>query len=79
MAQNPADQPTAQVISVLDVPSAEPNRLGKMDALVTYRIDPLNSFTIRIPAEGLTPEKIDTAVRADWNQRKQLLNRTVKL
>jgi hypothetical protein len=70
---------TATVISVLDVPSSDPNRMGKMDALVTYRIDPLHSFTIRLPAEGLTPDKIDAAIRSDYAVRKLLINRVVNL
>ena len=69
----------ATVISVLDVPSTDPNRMGKMDALITYRIDPLHSFTIRLPAEGLTPDKVDAAVRSDYAVRKLLINRTVNL
>lgn len=69
----------ATVISVLDVPSTDPTRVGKMDALITYRIDPLHSFTIRIPAENLTPDKIDAAVRSDYAVRKQYINRVVNL
>jgi hypothetical protein len=68
-----------QVVSVLDVPAQEAARLGKMDALITYRLDALHTFTIRMPAEGLTPEKVDAAIRSDYNQRKTLINRTVSV
>lgn len=72
-----AEKQTVSVVSMLDVPAQEANRLGKMDVLVTYRVDPLHSFTIRIPAEGMTPDKLDAAIRTDYNVRKALINRTV--
>jgi hypothetical protein len=63
----------------LDVPAQEAARLGKMDALITYRLDTMHTFTIRIPAENLTPEKVDAAIRSDYAQRKALINRTVNV
>ena len=69
----------AQVVSMLDVPAVDPQRLGKMDVLVTYRTDPIHSFTIRLPAEGMTGAKLDAAIRSDYAARKELLNRTVSV
>lgn len=70
-------QTTLTVISTMDVPSTDPARLGKMDALVTYRADPLHSFTIRIPADGLTPPILDAAIKSDWAARKVYINRQI--
>jgi len=63
----------AEIVSVLDIPSPDPTRLGKTDVMVTYRVDPLHSFTIRIPKEEATTVKIKAAVQADWNTRKELI------
>ncbi len=72
-----SEKQTVQIISMLDVPAQTPERLGKMDMLLTYRVDPLHSFTIRIPAETSTPDKIDAAIRSDYAVRKPLINRNV--
>lgn len=69
----------ATIVSVLDVPSQDPKRAGKMDALITYRIDPLHSFTISIPADDLTPDKVATAVRQDFQKRKAYINAKISL
>ncbi len=71
------EKPTVMVISVADFPSNDPNRLGKMDAFITYRLDALHTFTIKTPGEGLTPDKVDALVRQDFQSRKQLINRSV--
>jgi len=69
----PAAPREAEIVSVLDIPSPDPTRLGKVDMMVTYRVDPLHSFTIRIPKEGATTASIKAAVQADWNTRKDLI------
>ncbi len=48
-----------------------------MDAFITYQVDPLHRFTITIPAETMTPDKVDAAIRSDYTNRKQYINRTV--
>jgi len=63
----------AEIVSVLDVPSPEATRMGKTDVMVTYRVDPLHSFTIRMPKEEATKEKIRAAIQADWNTRKEII------
>lgn len=70
---------TATLISKTDVPSQDPNRAGKMDAFITYSIDPLHRYTIKVPAEGLTADKVDALIRQDWQQQKLLFNRQIKL
>jgi hypothetical protein len=73
MAETPPIARQAEIVSVLDIPSPEPTRLGKSDVMVTYRVDPLHSFTIRMPKEDSTPAKIKAAIQADWNTRKEII------
>jgi len=69
----PAPPREAEVVSVLDIPSPDPTRLGKTDVMITYRVDPLHSFTIRMPKEEATAAKIKAAIQADWNTRKEII------
>jgi hypothetical protein len=69
----------AEVISVLDIPSSDPMRLGQMDSMVTYRIDPLHTFSIRLQKTRPSKADIETAVRADWALRKDTLGMKVQL
>jgi len=69
----------AEIVSVLDIPSPEATRMGKMDVMVTYRVDPLHSFTIRIPKEEATKERIRAAIQADWNTRKEMIGAKITL
>ena len=72
-------QPEAKILSVIDVPATDPNRMGKLDARITYQVDPLHIFAVQVPAENLTPEIEDAAVRADYAKRSKLINRSIKL
>jgi len=69
----------ADIISVLDIPSPDPTRLGKMDVMVTYRVDPMHSFTIRLPKENSSKAEIEAAIRKDWATRKEVIGAKITL
>ena len=52
-----------EIIDVRPVPSTDPNRLGKMDTLVTYRVDQFRVYVVRIPKEEVTEEDIRKAIK----------------
>jgi hypothetical protein len=77
---NPATEtPKVTVVSTIDLPSSDPARLGKMDLLVTYRVDALHTFTVKIPAENMTPQKFDAAIKSDYAERKVYINRQISV
>lgn len=59
--------PTREVsiLATVDVPGGSPDRIGKTDVLVTYRIGPYQSGMIRVPKEQFTEEKVKAAIKAD--------------
>ena len=59
MAQN------FKVIDTRRIPSTEPGRLGKLDWLVTYQLDPYRTYSLKIAEDELTDEIIKEAVRKD--------------
>lgn len=69
----------AEIVSILDIPSAQPSRFGKTDVLVTYRVDPLHSFTITMAREDATSDNVQKAIRADWATRKDLFGKKITL
>jgi len=54
-----------KVIKTFRIPSADPNRLGKFDWLVTYQLDSMDKHIVPIPKEILTEGDIKEAVRKD--------------
>jgi len=54
-----------RVVATVDIPSRTPDRAGKIDVMVTYRIGEIQSGTIIMPKEDLTPEKLQEAIKAD--------------
>jgi hypothetical protein len=74
-----SDSVTAQIVSVISVPATEPDRLGKFDTRVTYRVGTANYFTVTVPKEHPTAAEIEAAIKADYAQRKELLGRTIQL
>lgn len=53
------------ILATVDVPATSPDRMGKTDVLVTYRIGPYQSGMVRIPKETFTEDKVKAAVKAD--------------
>ena len=72
-----AEKQKVQLISTIEAPSNKPERVGKSDYFITYQVDPLHRYTLQIPAEGLTTDKVDALVRADYMKRKDFINREI--
>jgi len=64
--------PTFTVIQLIKIPSQDPNRLGKLDALVTYTVNNKGRFTIKIPSENLNENTLKTAIKADYQKEIKL-------
>jgi len=54
-----------KVIDVRRIPSAEPSRIGKLDYLVTYQLDPMRVYIVTIAQDVLTESIIKEAIRKD--------------
>ena len=54
-----------KVIDVRRIPSAEPNRVGKLDYLVTYQLDAYRTYMVTIAQDELSEDVIKEAVRKD--------------
>jgi len=54
-----------KVIDVRRIPSADSARVGKLDFLVTYQLDPLRTYMVTIAQDHLTEAIIKEAVRKD--------------
>jgi len=73
------EQHSFQIVDVRKLPSPDPQRLGKEDAIVVYALDPTHHYTVRIPAEELSEETIRQAVRRDIEERSKWLGKTISL
>jgi len=60
---SPAKEVT--ILATVDVPATSPDRMGKTDVLITYRIGPYQSGMVRIPKEAFTEAKVKAAVKTD--------------
>jgi hypothetical protein len=69
----------AEIVSYLDIPSSDPTRLGKTDVMITYRIDPLHTFSITMPKEAADEDTIRKAIQADWDKRKHIIGAKISL
>jgi len=56
---------TFKVLDVRKIPSPDNARVGKMDNLVTYQLDPFRTYMVRIPKELIEEADITEAVKKD--------------
>lgn len=54
-----------KVLDVRSVPSPDEGRVGKMDQLVTYQLDPFRTYMVRIPKDVIEEADIIEAVKKD--------------
>jgi len=68
-----------RVLDVRDVPSTEPGRIGKIDVLVTYQLDPTHIYMVRIPKDEFTDEKVREVIRRDVEEKSQWVGKELAL
>jgi len=68
-----------KVLDVRDVPSTEPGRIGKIDVLVTYQLDPTHIYMVRLPKEEFTDEKVKEVIRKDVEEKKRWVGKELTL
>jgi len=71
MAAQPARE--VQIIATVDIPSRSPERVGKIDMLVTYRIGPYQSGMVTLPKETATEETIQKAIKEDIAEKAKFV------
>lgn len=69
----------AEVISMVDVPSRDPKRVGKIDALITYRVGPFQSGLVYIPKEKVTEDAVQKAIAADVEAKGKFVGKKFKV
>lgn len=67
------------ILATVDVPAVTPDRMGKTDVLVTYRIGQYQSGMVRVPKEEFTQEKVMAAIKKDVELKAKYVGMTFKV
>ena len=80
--QAPAPMETtmeAQVLEIRRVPSPDPRRYGRDDAIIWYQIEGHEPRSIRLAAEDLDDAKVAQAIKADQGERETWLKKRLSI
>ena len=64
-----------KILDIRTVPSVDPERLGKLDTLVTYQVDNFRVYVLRIPKEEVSEEDLKKYIREDLEKKKQFVGK----
>lgn len=74
---------TVTIIDKREIPSPDPARIGKLDAYITYQLDPMRTYFVTIPDEKLgTPDEdriISEAIKKDLAARERFAGKTLEV
>jgi len=74
---------TVTILDKREIPSPEPGRVGKLDAYITYQLDPFRTYFVTIPNERLGgPDEdqiITAAIKADLAERERFAGKTLEV
>ena len=68
-----------EILSTVDIPSTVPERRGKIDVMVTYRVGPYQSGMVMVPKEEATEDSISAAVKADIEVKAKFVGMKFKV
>lgn len=64
-----------KVSDIRKIPSGDPGRIGKMDYIVTYQLDPLHVYMVTINKDEIAEADIVEAVKADLSSMARFINK----
>ncbi|MHC1600503.1 MAG: hypothetical protein ACXQS5_06775 [Candidatus Methanospirareceae archaeon] len=64
-----------KILDIRTVPSVDPERLGKLDTLVTYQVDNFRVYVLRIPKEEVSEEDLKKYIKEDLEKKKRFVGR----
>lgn len=68
-----------EIIEAMDVPSADPARLGQLDTWVTYRVAGARVYSLTVAKEEATEAEIESRIRAAEAERAKLIGKKFEL
>jgi len=81
-----APRRSVKIVDMFEIPSGQPERLGKYDVIVTYQDEAMRTRTVTIPREELEgksdTEKLATitkAIRAKEAERSAVVGKSVEI
>ena len=79
MAEVRPPEREVEIISTVDIPSRTPERAGKIDLLVTYRLGPFQSGMVTLPKEKATEAAIKAAIKKDVETKAKYVGMKFKV
>lgn len=74
---------TVTIIDKREVPSVDPARVGKYDAMITYSVDTFRTYLITLPDEKLggpdEEQVVSAAIKADLAERERWAERKIEV
>ena len=68
-----------KVFDVRRVPSADPERIGKMDMLVMYELDAMRRYIVRIPEEEFSEDRMKEEIKKDMAEREKFTGKEYEI
>lgn len=67
------------ILATVDIPSDSPDRAGKFDVLVTYRVGPYQSGMVRVPKETFSEKTMTEAIKKDVEAKAKFVGMRIKV
>lgn len=75
--------PKITIVDKREIPSADPARVGKLDAMIVYRLDGFRSYLVTLPNEKLGGRDEDAviaaAIKADLAERERFIGKEMEI
>jgi len=62
----------ARILDRRSLPSMDPERRGKTDVVILYQVDTLGQYSLVMPEEDATSERVQEAIRSEVRKRNDL-------
>jgi len=79
MAKEERPKEQVVILDVRDVPSTDPARIGRLDVMVTYRVDPAHIYMITIPKEKFDEKTLKATIRKDLEEKRKWIGKQLEV
>lgn len=79
MASPASPEREVTILATVDIPADSPDRVGKTDVLVTYRVGPYQSGMVRVPKETFSETAVREAIKKDVETKAKYVGMKFKV
>lgn len=75
----PEAKQKVRIIHITDMPSGDPTRVGMLDRYITYQLDAMRTYILKVPKETYREADLPSLIKKDLEEKERLVGKELEV